>query len=302
MTLKKKKKMSDKKENKELESYKKHLSHEKNYSKHTITSYSGDISGFLEFTQNSLDVSEETIRGYMEFLSRRKYGKNTVTRKIIAVRNFYKFLSKTGRIGKNPFAYILTPKEEKRLPNVLTEKEVSKILDSIPVDKFMSLRDRVILELIYSTGIRVNELVTLDAGKVDLVNGEIKVLGKGSKQRIAPVGGIAIDLMKRYLRELKKKSSGEMVFINKNGTRLTERSVVTIIKKYAKAAGIEKEVSPHTLRHSFATHLLDRGADLRSVQELLGHANLSTTQIYTHLSIQKLKKEYNKAHPRAKKA
>jgi len=302
VTLKKKKKMSDKKENKELESYKKHLSHEKNYSKHTITSYSGDISGFLEFTQNSLDVSEETIRGYMEFLSRRKYGKNTVTRKIIAVRNFYKFLSKTGRIGKNPFAYILTPKEEKRLPNVLTEKEVSKILDSIPVDKFMSLRDRVILELIYSTGIRVNELVTLDAGKVDLVNGEIKVLGKGSKQRIAPVGGIAIDLMKRYLRELKKKSSGEMVFINKNGTRLTERSVVTIIKKYAKAAGIEKEVSPHTLRHSFATHLLDRGADLRSVQELLGHANLSTTQIYTHLSIQKLKKEYNKAHPRAKKA
>ena len=289
------------KESKELKIYIKYLSHEKNYSIHTVNNYARDIRQFLKFTRQKLNVDEGKIRGFLAEMNRKKYSKNSITRKIVAVRNFYRFLMKTASIKKNPFAYILTPKEEKKLPSVLTEKEAASLLDPIGTTDFFSLRDRVILELIYSTGIRINELVNLDTKDCDFVNGEIKVLGKGGKQRIAPVGGVALDLLKKYTRELRNVSPESILFINKSNGRLTARSIERMIIKYAKAAGIEKKVTPHTLRHSFATHLLDRGADLRSVQELLGHANLSTTQIYTHLSIQKLKKEYEKAHPRAKK-
>ncbi len=220
----------------------------------------------------------------------------------MAVRNFYKFLMKSGRIRKNPLAYILTPKEEKRLPNVLSEKETESLMSAAQGTDFSSLRDRAILELIYSTGIRVNELVHLDVKDVDIINEEIKVLGKGGRERILPAGGVALVILRGYMKELKKIQPSGVLFINsKRKSRLTTRAIELMIKKYAKRAGIDKKVTPHTLRHSFATHLLDRGADLRSVQELLGHANLSTTQIYTHLSIGKLKKEYDKAHPHSKK-
>jgi len=277
------------------------LSNEKNYSKKTIESYSNDINQFLQYTSGKTGVNDAQIRGFIEFLNKRKLSRNSVIRKIIAVRNFYKYLIRSKKISKNPFAYILTPKKEKKLPSFLTEDETSKLLDSIESKDFAGLRDRTILELIYSAGIRVSELTGLNIDGVDLMNEEIKVFGKGSKERIVPIGGAALNLLKDYMRQLKAFDAGKILFINHNKGRLTSRSVEMMIIKYARRAGIEKKVTPHTLRHSFATHLLDRGADLRSVQELLGHSNLSTTQIYTHLSIAKLKKEYEKAHPRARK-
>lgn len=288
------------KANDNLEQFKKYLTNEKNYSIHTVKNYVKDIEQFIAFSKEPEKVDEKKIREYLEFLSK-KYRKNSIIRKIIALRNFFRFLIKSKKILKNPFEYILTPKKEKKIPGVLTENEIKTLLDSIPCDNFFSLRDRVILEILYSSGIRVNELVNLNINDIDFFNEEIKVTGKGSKERIVPVGSIAINFLKKYVKELKDKINTNILFINKNKGRLTTRAVEMIVNSYAKKAGILKRVTPHTLRHSFATHLLDRGADLRSVQELLGHSNLSTTQIYTHLSIQKLKKEYEKAHPRAKK-
>ena len=289
------------KESDELASYAKYLSLEKNYSIHTVDNYSRDIRQFLEFTNGAIEVGENKIREFLAFLSKKKYDKTSIIRKVIAVRNFYKFLVKTKRTAKNPFMYILTPKDDKKLPNVLTEQETAALLDAAGDANFLALRDKTILELLYSTGIRVHEITTLDISDVDFVNEEIKVLGKGGKQRIVPTGGQAVACLRKYIKDLKKTGADTALFINNNKGRLTTRAIEMMIKKYAIKAGIDKKVTPHTLRHSFATHLLDRGADLRSVQELLGHANLSTTQIYTHLSINKLKREYEKAHPHSKK-
>lgn len=284
-----------------LEDYVKYLSLQRNYSVHTSVSYSSDIRQFGEITGNRIAVSEADIRGYLEKLSKLKYGKNSIARKVISVRNFYKFLVKIKVMETSPFKYILTPKSEKKLPSYLTEQETDNLLRGAEGRDFLSLRDRALLELVYSTGIRVNELVSLNTKNVDFINEEIKVLGKGAKERIVPAGETALNILRGYMKELAKVQPEGMLFINKNRTRLTARSVARMVKKYALKAGIEKKVTPHTLRHSFATHLLDRGAGLRDVQEMLGHANLSTTQIYTHLSIGKLKKEYDKAHPRARK-
>lgn len=285
---------------KEIQDYKRYLTYERNYSYHTVKNYLKDIEQFVNFNNKKIDIDENDIKKFLEFLGRKKYSRNSITRKIIAARNFYKFLIKTKKIEKNPFLYILTPKTGKKLPGVLTEKETENLLTAATGTDFISLRDRSMLELIYSTGIRVSEIINLDISDIDFVNEEIKVFGKGGKERIVPAGTVALNILRCYIKKLKKIDSSGVLFINKNKKRLTQRFVELMIKKYAKMAGIEKKVTPHTLRHSFATHLLDRGADLRSVQELLGHSNLSTTQIYTHLSIQKLKKEYNKAHPRAR--
>ncbi|MEI7542888.1 MAG: site-specific tyrosine recombinase/integron integrase [bacterium] len=285
----------------ELASYVKYLSLEKNYSLHTVDNYSRDIKQFLVFTAGEIEVKENKIREFLEFLSKKKYDKTSIIRKVIAVRNFYKYLVKMKKTPKNPFVYILTPKDDKKLPSVLTEQETAALLDATGEKDFLALRDKTILELLYSTGIRVHEVTTLDTSDVDFVNEEIKVFGKGAKERIVPTGGQAIAALRKYIKALKKISPTGALFINKNKGRLTTRGIELMIKKYAVKAGIEKKVTPHTLRHSFATHLLDRGADLRSVQELLGHANLSTTQIYTHLSINKLKREYDKAHPHSRK-
>jgi integrase/recombinase XerC len=291
--------MSD---DKELISYLKYLSLEKNYSIHTVSNYGRDIRQYLKFTKGNIKAGENEIRGFLQFLNKQKYSRNSIVRKVIAVRNFYKFLIKSGKIKKNPFIYILNPKEEKKLPNVLTEKETENLMSAAQGGDFASLRDRSIMELVYSTGVRVNELVNLDVNDIDIISEEIKVLGKGGKERIVPVGETALNILHGYMKELKKIQPSGVLFINKKRkTRLTTRAIELLIKKYAIKAGIIKKVTPHTLRHSFATHLLDRGADLRSVQELLGHANLSTTQIYTHLSIGKLKREYDKAHPHSKK-
>jgi tyrosine recombinase XerC len=287
-----------------LLSFVKYLSYEKNYSPKTVSSYTIDIKQFLEFTSYSKNVTELQIRSFMESLGRKKLNRNSIIRKIIACRNFYRYLVRVKKVDRNPFEYILTPKSEKRLPSYLTVAETDALLSAVDTGEFHGLRDRTILELIYSSGLRIDELVKLNLANIDYLNEEIKVLGKGSKERIVPVGSQASVLVKQYIQVLKQQAvfkAGSMaLFINKNGTRLTARSIERMIKKAALKAGIQKDVTPHTLRHSFATHLLDNGLDLRSVQELLGHANLSTTQIYTHLSIAKLKKEYDKAHPRAK--
>ena len=286
----------------ELSAYGRYLSHEKNYSIHTVDNYSRDIRQYLDFSKGSIEPDPKKIRDYLGWLASKKYDRTSVVRKVAAVRNFFKYLLKMKKVSSNPFAYILTPKDEKRLPSALTETETAALLDGIDTIEFYSLRDRVILELLYSTGIRVHEVTTLDVSDVDFVNEEIKVLGKGGKERIVPTGGKAMELLRGYIKRLKGESVTGILFINQRKGRLTPRAIELMIRKYAVKAGIDKKVTPHTLRHSFATHLLDRGADLRSVQELLGHANLSTTQIYTHLSINKLKKEYDKAHPRAKKS
>ncbi|HDQ25870.1 MAG TPA: tyrosine recombinase XerC [bacterium] len=272
----------------------------RNYSPNTIKGYGRDIRQFIVFNKG-IEADSGRIRKYIEALSLKKTSKNSIARKIAALRGFYRFLVRRKTAGFNPFSGILTPKRDKRLPDFLTEKETDVLLSAASGADFISLRDRAMLELVYSTGIRVNELVTLNLKNIDFINEEIKVLGKGNKERVIPAGTAALDILRAYVKELRKAGDPGPLFINKRGGRLTTRFVELMIKKYAAAAGIVKKVTPHTLRHSFATHLLDRGADLRSVQELLGHANLSTTQIYTHLSIQKLKKEYNNAHPRAKK-
>ncbi|MFP4465886.1 MAG: site-specific tyrosine recombinase/integron integrase [Candidatus Goldiibacteriota bacterium] len=284
-----------------LGSYLKYLLYEKNYSLKTIESYKNDIRQFLEFTGNNIEVDALKIREFLGEMDRRKYSKSSAIRKVAAIRTFYRYLLKKDKIAKNPFEYILTPRGEKKLPGVLSETEAGKLIEGAKGKNLLSLRDRVIMELLYSSGLRVDELVKLNTNNIDYVNEEVRVLGKGGKERIIPVGGQALDWIRKYIKELKKIYEGGALFINKNKTRLSARSVERMIIKYASAAGITKTVTPHTLRHSFATHILDRGADLRSVQELLGHSNLSTTQIYTHLSIKKLKKEYDKAHPRAKR-
>jgi tyrosine recombinase XerC len=284
-----------------LAAYINYLSNERNYSENTVKSYSRDILQFLEFTGQTTDITPDRAREYLEFLNKKKYDRTSVIHKIISARNFYKYLVRQKTAPSNPFVYLLTPKDDKKLPGVLTETETSALLNAPGKESFFTLRDSAIMELLYSSGIRVHEITSLDIRGVDFVNEEIKVLGKGSKERIVPVGGKALEVLKDYIRELRVFSAGEPLFINKNKGRLTPRAVEMMIRKYAIKAGIQKKVTPHTLRHSFATHLLNRGADLRSVQEMLGHANLSTTQIYTHLSINKLKSDYDRAHPHSKR-
>jgi tyrosine recombinase XerC len=285
----------------ELSAYLNYLSNERNYSENTVKSYSRDISQFLEFAGGAINITPERAREYLEFLNKKKYDRTSVIHKIISARNFYKYLVRQKKALSNPFVYLLTPRDEKKLPGVLTETETNNLLSAPGTADFFRLRDTAIMELLYSSGIRVHEITSLDIRGVDFVNEEIKVLGKGSKERIVPAGTKALEVLKSYIRELRGFSPGEALFVNKNKGRLTPRAVEMMIKSYAIKAGIQKKVTPHTLRHSFATHLLNRGADLRSVQEMLGHANLSTTQIYTHLSINKLKSDYNKAHPHSKK-
>jgi site-specific recombinase XerD len=216
------------------------------------------------------------------------------------LRSFFRFLTRENLIKTNPILMLSSPKLEKPLPSFMTEDEVSKLIEAVflrnDIDEF-ALRDRAILEVFYSSGLRISELVALDLNAVDFISGIIKVMGKGKKERVVPVGDIALKAVRNYLKARKKDN--EAVFLNKNGKRITTRGVRGIVGKYLKSVGLLRGISAHTLRHSFATHLLNRGADLRTVQELLGHANLSTTQIYTHLTTEKLKSVYDKAHPHA---
>lgn len=280
-----------------------YLKVEKNASEHTITNYCVDLEVFKNFLGDKEieTIDHLALRRFLAELRAKNYAKRTVARKLASLRSLFRFLFREGYIKKNPITAILTPKLDKKLPIFLDTMKIDKLLTAPKSDDISGLRDKALLETLYSCGIRVSELVGLDINDVDFISGVIKVLGKGKKERIVPIGEPALKAIRGYVdkRSDEKVRDRKAIFLNTRGTRLTDRSVRRVVDKYIRETGIAEKVSPHSLRHSFATHLLDRGADLRSVQELLGHMNLSTTQIYTHVTMDRLKSVYDKAHPRA---
>ena len=294
------------------------LAVEKGYSQNTCRSYRNDLDGFHDYlSQKQIPAKGRkrpadpikfdqldaiAIRGYLGWLHRTNK-KTTIARKLSAVRSFFKFLVKRGIIDDNPAETILTPKQEKSIPEYLPIDEMFRLLDSIQTGSILDLRNRAIFETLYSCGIRVSEVVGLNVYDIDFAESTIRVLGKGNKERIVPIGHKALSAIRGY-REMVHEAWGITtnhngpVFLNKNKGRLTARSVGRILDSLAKSCGLLKPVSPHTMRHTFATHMLDAGADLRIVQELLGHKSLSTTQKYTHVSIDRLMETYDRAHPR----
>lgn len=258
----------------------------------------------VKIDQILLTVSANDIRSYMANLNEQQYSKSTIARKVATLRSFYKFLMKRNQIDSNPVASIRTPKQEKKLPRFLEYEEVKRLLECPPIENWLGSRDRAIMETLYSTGLRVSELVALNMDDIDFLGEVIHVRGKGKKERVAPIGSSALQAIQHYMefRNKRAQSNGnfdpKVLFVNKHGQRLSTRSVRRKMDKYLKMAGLDPAISPHTLRHSFATHMLNNGADLRSVQELLGHQTLSTTQVYTHLTTSKLKDVYENAHPR----
>ncbi len=275
---------------------------EKNYSGHTILNYKLDLQDFNKFLAGTAleKVDYLALRKYLAVLKEKGLGSRSVGRRLSALRSFFRFLSREGHIKTNPMLMLSSPKLDKHLPSFMTEEEVSKLIESAFAKNekdLLGLRDRAVLEVFYSSGLRISELAGLNLEDVDFIGGIVKIRGKGKKERIAPIGEAALTAIRKYLERRKKQV--DAVFLNKNSRRITTRGIRDIVVKYLRVAGIKPGVSPHTFRHSFATHLLNRGADLRTVQELLGHANLSTTQIYTHLTTEKLKSVYDKAHPRA---
>jgi len=249
-------------------------------------------------------VDAEQVKNFLAFLSSHNYSKSTIARKLATLRSFYKFCLRRGYVQSHPLASIRTPKQEKRLPRFLELDQITKLLATPDDTTLLGARDRAMLEVLFSTGVRVSELVDLNHQDTDLVGHTIRVRGKGKKQRTTPIGPTAIAAIQRYL-ELRRADSRsarfnqEALFVNKHGQRLSTRSVRRKLDKYLAECGLDPAISPHTLRHSFATHMLNNGADLRSVQELLGHQSLSTTQIYTHLTTPRLKAVYDQAHPRS---
>ena len=295
-----------------------YLSLEKNASPHTCRCYRKDLEGFEDFLRSSgmylnpagvveiKRVDRLAIRKYLSFLHR-KNKKSSIARKISTLRSFFKYLIREQVISSNPAKSVSTPKVEKTLPTTLTVDEAFRLMESpqsLPekpsdVSKENRLRDRAILELLYSSGLRVSELVGLNLNQLDSDLGIARVMGKGRKERIVPVGAKAIEALKAYLEDRGVFRGEDPIFVNSFGGRLTTRSVGRLIKKYTRHSGIFRKVSPHSLRHTFATHLLDAGADIREIQEMLGHSSLSTTQRYTHVSMGKLMEVYDKAHPRS---
>lgn len=285
---------------------------EKNGSVLTGENYRRDIRDFEQFMISKAgpafawtQVAVLHIRSYLAFLNKENYARRTITRRISSLRSFYKYLLREEIVPANPFAGVRTPKLDKRLPVFLEEGEIDSILD-LPDQSLLGLRDRAVLELLYATGCRVSELAGMRLGDVDLGSLFVLLHGKGSKDRIVPIGHTCRDAFLAYygksraaLLEKYGVEDHQYVFVNNRGGRLTDRSVRRILDKYVRQLALHKKVSPHTIRHTFATHLLDHGADLRAVQELLGHASLSTTQIYTHVTSERIQKVYQKNFPRA---
>ena len=287
------------------------LEHEKGFSEHTLRAYHKDLLQFDVFLKAEKCRSLESInhlllRKFLAVLRSKNYSKTTIARKLASIRSFFKFLIQKGELVSNPFEMLRTPKQGKKLPHFLSINEVDVLLKTPDCSNVMGMRDMAILETLYSTGIRVSELVGLDENNIDFFGGMIKVQGKGKKERLVPIGSHAIKAINEYIDSKSKSKENDQkqvsrsgpLFLNKFGGRLTARSVARSLDKYLKMSGVNLLTSPHTFRHSFATHLLDKGADLRAVQELLGHSNLSTTQIYTHITTERLKSVYDKAHPR----
>ena len=294
-----------------LSSFEDFLSSERNYSKHTLKAYIADIKefglvlkdmGLISADNGEIDFAHMDETPIRTFISR-LYGKNkrvSISRKLASIRTFFEFLIRNGTIKSNPAKLVPTPKGEKRLPTFLTVDEVVKLVETPGSDNVYESRDRAILELLYSCGLRVSELVGINLNNLDLISMSVKVLGKGNKERMVPLGSKACTAIKTYISQrLDLKPEDDYLFVNSRGGRLSTRSIDRIIKKYAAISGIPKNISPHVLRHTFATHLLGGGADLRAIQEMLGHKSLSTTQRYTHISIEKIMEIYDKTHPRA---
>jgi len=319
-----------------------YLNFEKRFSEHTAKCYGADLSQFAEFLvgrgetghvagppsmhpldsqhtgpatavatrtkpevdQLLLSVQTDDVRAYLAILNEKQYSKTTIARKLATLRSFYKFLVKRNRTDSNPVTVVRTPKQDKKLPRFLEYEEVKRLLETPPMNTWLGARDKAIMETLYSTGIRVSELVALNMDDIDFLGEVIHVRGKGKKERISPISSSVLQVIQHYMEFRNKRAQSnanfdsKVLFVNKHGRRLSTRSVRRKMDKYLKMAGLDPAISPHTLRHSFATHMLNNGADLRSVQELLGHQSLSTTQIYTHLTTKKLKEVYESAHPR----
>lgn len=284
-----------------------YLEYERNYSLYTVDNYSEDLNLFLKFLdeiniKNIKKVDYKTIRLYLTRMYEMNYSSKTICRHISSVRSFFKYLLKEKIIDNNPASLISNPKQEKKLPKFLYNEELEELLNTPNNDTIIGIRDIFILELLYSTGIRVSELVNIKLR--DIKNKEIKVMGKGSKQRIVLFGTICENKLNNYLKirnEFLKNKTSEYLLLNNNGNKLTTRGVEYILEKILKKTNLKTKVTPHTLRHTFATHMLNEGADLKCVQELLGHENLETTSIYTHVTNERLRNVYLKCHPRAKK-
>jgi len=289
-------------ENKYLIKYIEYLSHIKKYSAHTIRAYKQDIEQFLEFFQERLiKIDRDGVREYISMIYLKGKNKSTVSRKIYAVRSYFSFLKNQGKIDKNPMDLISTPKKEKKMPQILTEKEMITFLDSLPDTDFLQLRNKAMFELLYATGLRISELTGLKAKDINFDEGLLRVLGKGKKERIVPFNDYAKQIVLNYLQEARKKFArvSDFIFVNSRGQKISDRSVERILQKlYKEILHSEKRVYPHLIRHSFATHLLQRGANLRIIQEILGHSNLSTTEKYTSLNYTDLLRVYKRFHPR----
>jgi integrase/recombinase XerD len=288
-----------------LDEYIQHLRVERGLSKHTIAGYASDLTRFATWLDNQVavldDVDESTVAGFLVSLSQQGRSARTQARALCSIRGFFRFLVDEHRRERDPTELLEGPKLIARLPDILNRDEVLRLLQTPTGHKPNRVRDRAMLHTMYASGLRVSELVDLDLGDVNLEEGFLAVLGKGNKRRIVPLGGHARAALSEYLTEVRPKwakPSARSCFVTARGNAMTRQSFWSIVKKYARAAGITKSISPHKLRHSFATHLLAGGADLRSVQTMLGHADISTTQIYTHVSGDHLRKMHERYHPR----
>lgn len=286
-----------------IDEYLMYLLIDRKYSNNTIDSYYYDLEKFNDFCKGKVvEQKEENIKKFLEKLTKENLSNKAVAHVQTTLRGFYKFLMQEGIIKNSPMEFISSPKLPKTLPKVLSVKEVELLLN-VPLMNHFSFRNKAMLEVLYATGLRVSELVNLKLQDIDLTNDTVRVIGKGSKERIIPLGDYAITALKIYLLEhriyLLKNEKNDYLFLNNHGKVITRQGFYKIIKELAYELHIKKEISPHMLRHSFATHLLEHGADLRSIQELLGHSDISTTQIYTHVSVQKLRENYDDFHPHA---
>lgn len=291
-----------------LMDYLHYLKVERGLSENTINSYGIDLKLFLEYLRENeipsfKQVNKEVIVNYMQSEKNNNKANSSILRSVSSLRKFFQYLAQEKIIEKDPMLLIDTPKKKQHLPQVLTKEEVEKLLRLPNTGQVLGLRDRAMLELMYATGLRISEIINLKLEDLHLTMGTLQTLGKGHKERIVPVGDEAIKWVNRYLEEarpkLLKQKRSNYLFLNFHGNNLTRQGVWKNLKAEVRKAGIQKNITPHTLRHSFATHILENGADLRIVQELLGHADISTTQIYTHLSNKQLADIYNRAHPRA---
>jgi integrase/recombinase XerC len=284
-----------------------YLKNARNVSPHTERGYLSDLEQFADFVGagDLNNIDHRTLRTYLGHLVSLKTSKASLGRKLSAIRSFFKYLSREGHVKTNPARLVATPKREKRLPAVLTADDAIRLMDSPGKQADDSgdrvLRDRAVLETLYSTGVRASELVGMNRSDVDSRGGLVRVRGKGRKERIVPIGRRALEALEAYVSAKKQGADHEAVFTGPAGNRLTVRTVQRILENHRKRLELAQKAGPHTLRHSFATHLLESGADLRAIQELLGHASLSTTQRYTHLNLDSLMESYDKAHPRARK-